>query len=143
MSTPDTLDSRQREIADEFAFLDDWMLKYQHLIEHARTMEPLAPEAKTDDRLVRGCQSKVWLRTWREDASGEPRFRLETDSEAQIVRGLASLLVRTFDGLPPEAVATADLWFLAETGLAEHLSPNRANGLDAMVRQIRAAAADA
>ena len=131
------LDARQQEIADEFAFLDDWMLRYQHLIEHAKTMAPLAPEDKTDDRLVRGCQSRVWLRTWRKDG----RFRIEADSEAQIVRGLASLLVRVFDGLPPEAVAGADLWCLREAGLAEHLSPNRANGLDAMVRRIRAEAA--
>ena len=141
MTSPaDTLDSRQRAIAGEFAFLTDWMLRYEHLIEHAKTMPPLAPEARTDDRLVRGCQSKVWLHTWREDASGETRFRVEADSEAQIVRGLASLLVRALDGLPPDVVSDADLWFLKETGLAEHLSPNRANGLDAMVRQIREAA---
>ena len=129
-------DRRQREIADEFAFLDDWMLRFQQVIEHGESMDPMPEAEKTDDRLVRGCQSRVWLQTWDE----ADRFRLHADSESALVRGLASLLVRVFDGLPAEEAATADLWFPREIGLAEHLSPNRANGLDAMTRTIRQAA---
>ena len=130
-------DRRQREIAEEFELLDDWMLRFQQVIEHGERVPPLPDDEKTDDRLVRGCQSRVWLRTWGEDGA----FRLQTDSESALVRGLASLLVRVFDGVPPGEVAGADLWFPREIGLAEHLSPNRANGLDAMTRTIRAAAA--
>lgn len=129
-------DRRQQEIVDEFAFLDDWMLRFQQVIEHGETMPPMPDEEKADDRLVRGCQSRVWLRTWADD----DRFRVQADSESQLVRGLASLLVRVFDGVPVDEVAAADLWFPKEIGLAEHLSPNRANGLDAMTRSIRLAA---
>ena len=129
-------DRRQREIVDAFAFLDDWMLRFQTVIEHGEQMDPLADDLKTDDRLVRGCQSRVWL-----DARPEgDAFHVRADSESQLVRGLASLLVRVFDGLPADEAATVDLWFPREIGLAEHLSPNRANGLDAMTRAIRAAA---
>ena len=129
-------DRRQREIADEFAFLDDWMLRFQQVIEHGEAMAPLPDAVKTDDRLVKGCQSRVWL-----DAATEADvFRVRADSESQIVRGLASLLVRVFDGLTAAESRAVDLWFPAEIGLAEHLSPNRANGLDAMQRTIRAAA---
>ena len=132
-------DRRQREIADEFAFLDDWMLRFQTVIEHGEALGPLPDALKTDDRLVRGCQSRVWL-----DAAVEGgAFRVRADSESQIVRGLASLLVRVFDGLPPGEAASVDLWFPREIGLADHLSPNRANGLDAMTHAIRAAAAAA
>ncbi|MEM1057269.1 MAG: SufE family protein [Bacteroidota bacterium] len=127
------LDTRQRAIADEFAMLDDWMLRYQHLIDHADTLDPMPEEAKTDGAIVRGCQSRVWMKTREEDGA----FRILADSDAQIVRGLASLLVRAVDGLPPQTVAEADLWFVREAGLSEHLSPNRANGLDAMMRRIR------
>ncbi|MEM6326165.1 MAG: SufE family protein [Bacteroidota bacterium] len=136
---PTELDARQQAIVDEFAMLDDWMLRYQHLIEHARSMPELPEADRTDDALVRGCQSRVWIQTRDDDG----RFHLAADSEAQIVRGLASLLVRALDGLPPRTVAEADLWFVREAGLSEHLSPNRANGLDAMIRRIRQEAAAA
>lgn len=129
-------DRRQREIVDEFAFLDDWMLRFQQVIEHGEAMDPLPDDLKTEDRLVRGCQSRVWLAAQHEDDT----FHVQADSESQIVRGLASLLVRVFDGLPAAEAASTDLWFAQEIGLAEHLSPNRANGLDAMMRTIRQAA---
>lgn len=129
-------DRRQQAIVDEFAFLDDWMLRFQQVIEHGEAMDPLPEADKTDDKLVRGCQSKVWL-----DAGADAgTFHVRADSDSQIVRGLASLLVRVYDGLPAEEAAGADLWFHREIGLDEHLSPNRANGLDAMTRTIRAAA---
>ena len=128
-------DRRQQEIVDEFAFLDDWMLRFQQVIEHGERMAPFPEAVRTDDRLVRGCQSRVWLVTEADDT-----FHVEADSESQLVRGLASLLVRVFDGVPTAEAAAADLWFPREIGLAEHLSPNRANGLDAMRRAIQAAA---
>ncbi len=129
-------DRRQQEIADEFAFVDDWMLQLQQLIEIGEAMVPLPDADRTDDRLVRGCQSRVWI-----DAGTEAgTFRLRADSDSQLVRGLAAVLVRVFDGLPVDEVATADLWIFREVGLAAHLSPNRANGLDAMQRAIRGAA---
>ena len=129
-------DRRQQAIADEFAFLDDWMLRFQQVIEHGEAMAPFDDDEKTDDRLVRGCQSRVWL-----DAGADAgTFHVRADSESQLVRGLASLLVRVYDGLPADEAASAELWFPREIGLAEHLSPNRANGLDAMRRAIQAAA---
>ena len=133
------LDRRQRAIADELA-LGDWMLTFQHVVEQGDTIG-LDGDDKTDDRLVRGCQSKVWLKTWAEPADGGDRFRLMADSEAAIVKGLAALLVRVFDGLPPADAAGAELWFARESELSEHLSPNRANGLAAMTAQIRGEAA--
>lgn len=135
-----SLDQRQRAIADELA-LGDWMLTFQHVVECGDAIG-LPDGEKTDDRLVRGCQSKVWLKTWAQpDADGERSFRLLADSESAIVKGLAALLVRVFDGLPPADAATAELWFARESELAEHLSPNRANGLAAMTAQIRGEAA--
>lgn len=134
------LDARQRAIADELD-LGDWMLAFQHVVEQGETTGLDAAD-KTDDRLVRGCQSRVWLKTWADaDETGAPRFRLAADSEAAIVKGLAALLVRVFDGLPPADAATAELWFARESALADHLSPNRANGLAAMTAQIRGEAA--
>ena len=124
---------------DEFAFLDDWMLRFQQLIEHGEKMPPLPDADRTDDRLVRGCQSRVWLDAGPSDAAGGT-FRVRADSESQIVRGLASLLARVYDGLPLAEAAETEVWFPAEIGLAEHLSPNRANGLDAMRRAIASAA---
>ena len=133
------LDARQRDIADELA-LGDWMLTFQHVVEQGDAIG-LDADDKTDDRLVRGCQSKVWLKTWAEPGGSGERFRLMADSEAAIVKGLAALLVRVFDGLPPRDAAAAELWFARESELAEHLSPNRANGLAAMTAQIRGEAA--
>lgn len=132
-------DRRQREIADEFAAFDDWMLRFQQLIEYGEAMPPLPADLRTDDRLVRGCQSRVWLDAGDENGT----FRVRADSESQIVRGLASLLVRVFDELPSEDAARVEVWFPREIGLADHLSPNRANGLDAMRRAIQARAVEA
>lgn len=133
MTGTDSLRERQREIVEEFALLDDWMLRYQQMIEHGERLSPMAPEFKTDDRLVKGCQSRVWIRPYTEAG----RFRVEADSESALVKGLASLIVRVVDDQPPGAVAEAELSFLDELELADHLSPNRANGLHAMVETIR------
>lgn len=132
-------DRRQQEIVDTFSFVDDWMLRFEQVVEAGDAMGPMPDALKTDDRLVRGCQSRVWL-----DAGGEGgAFRVRADSDSQLVRGLAALLVRVYDGLPLAEAAAAEVWFPAQIGLADHLSPNRANGLDAMTRTIRRAATEA
>ena len=134
---PDTIAEREREVVEEFALFDDWMGRYGHLIEQARALAPLDDAYHTDAYRVRGCQSQVWLRAVPEGA----RLRLEADADALITKGLVALLVRVLDGQPAAAVARAELGFVEAIGLREHLSPTRANGLNAMIAQIRAAAA--
>lgn len=132
----DTIAEREAEIVDEFSLFDDWMDKYAHLIEQARGLAPMDDGLKSDVNEVRGCQSKVWLHAER-DANA---MRFYADSDALITKGLIALLVRVLDGQPAEAVASAPLAFLSEIGLQEHLSPNRANGLEAMVRRLKSEA---
>lgn len=137
--TNDTIDNRQRELVDEFAFLDDWMLRYQHIIEHGERLEPLSAGEKTDDRLVKGCQSQLWFVP--EITNGT--FHLKADSDSALVKGLASLIIRVVDDQPVETVANAEFAFLEDLELKEHLSPNRANGLHSMVTTIRMLAQEA
>lgn len=132
----DTIAERGRAVADEFALLDDWMDRYAHLIEQGRALPPMEEALKTDAARVRGCQAQVWLHATR---AGD-RVHYQADSDALLTRGLVALLVRVLDGQPSTAVARADLAFLQEIGLAEHLSPTRANGLAAMVARMKAAA---
>lgn len=134
--TTDTLADRQRDLVDEFAFLDDWMLRYQHIIEHGDSLEPLSETEKTDDRLVRGCQSQLWFVP--EIMNGT--FHLKADSDSALVKGLASLIIRVVDAQPVDAIANAEFSFLDDLELKEHLSPNRANGLHSMVTTIQALA---
>jgi cysteine desulfuration protein SufE len=130
----DTLNQRQQEVVDEFAFFDEWMDKYEHIIELGKELPELPMSETTDDQLIKGCQSRVWL-----DASlaedGTVRYR--ANSDAIITKGMVSLMVRVLDGLSPETVVDAELWFLDQIGLKEHLSPTRANGLLAMVKQMK------
>ena len=118
--------------------LDDWTDRYGHLIEQARALPLIDDQFKTDEYKVRGCQSQVWLRATHDD----DRLVLRADSDAIITKGLVALLLRVLDGQPAAAVQEADLAFLDEIGLREHLSPGRANGLSAMVARIRACAAE-
>lgn len=128
-----TLEEKQQEIIDEFAIYDDWMEKYEYIIELGKDLPLIAPEKKTDDRLIEGCQSRVWL-----DATIEgPVMKLTADSDAIITKGIIGLLIQVLDGETPEAVAKADLHFIRDIGLAEHLSPTRANGLASMVKKIK------
>jgi len=133
-----TIDERAREVVEEFAFFDDWTDRYAHLIEQARALPPLDDAYRTDAHRVRGCQSQVWLHAAPE---GDGRVRFDADSDALITKGLIALLVRVLGGQPAAEVARADLAFLDEIGLKEHLSPNRANGLAAMVARMKAEAA--
>ena len=133
----------QDEIIEEFSGFDDWMDKYQLLIDLGNELEPLDEKYKTEQNLIDGCQSRVWLQAdyinkESEDGSQEPgviRFRAESD--ALIVKGIVSLLIRVLSGHTPQEILDADLYFIEEIGLKEHLSPTRSNGLVAMVKQMR------
>ncbi len=133
MTDHETIEARAEEIVEEFELFDDWMGKYEHLIDLGRALPMIEDEYKTDAYKIRGCQSQVWLRAERENG----RIVFKADSDAMITKGLIALLVRVFNGQPPEAVARADLSFLDRIGMKEHLSPTRKNGLDAMIKQMK------
>ncbi|MBR6275735.1 MAG: SufE family protein [Prevotella sp.] len=129
-----TINDIQDEIIEEFAGLDDWMDKYQLLIDMGNEQEPLEERYKTEQNLIDGCQSRVWLQA--DYADGVILFKAESD--ALIVKGIVSLLIRVLSGHTPQEILDADLYFIEEIGLREHLSPTRSNGLLAMVKQMRA-----
>ncbi len=128
-----TINEIQDEIIEEFLPLDDWMDRYQLLIDMGEELPPLTPEEKTEQNLIDGCQSRVWLVCERQ--GDLLNFRAESD--ALIVRGIVALLLRVVSGHTPEEILSADLYFIPRIGLSEHLSPTRANGLLAMVKQVR------
>ena len=127
----------QAQIVEDFSFLPEWDERYAYLIELGQKVPPLPEEYRTEDNIVQGCQSLVWLQ--RECRQGD--VYLQSDSDSLIVKGLAALLLQVFSGQPAEEVLTADLTFFKEIGLDKHLSSQRANGLLAMVEQIKAFAA--
>ena len=128
-----TINEIQDEIIEEFAEFDDWMDKYQLLITMGEEQEPLPAELKTEQNLIDGCQSRVWLVC--DEREGKLQFRAESD--ALIVKGIVSLLIRVVTDHTPQEILDADLYFILQIGLTEHLSPTRSNGLLAMVKQIR------
>jgi cysteine desulfuration protein SufE len=130
----ETLEARQVEIVEEFESFEDWMDKYEYVIELGKSLNSMPESAKLDEHLIRGCQSRVWLVAVKND---DGTIRFEADSDAIITKGLVALMVRALNGLTPKAVAEADLWFIAKIGLDTHLSPTRANGLQSMVQQMR------
>ena len=129
-----TINEIQDEIIEEFSGLDDWMDKYQLLIDLGNELTPLDERYKTEQNLINGCQSRVWLQADYEN--GQIHFTAESD--ALIVKGIVSLLIRVLSDHTPQEILDADLYFIEEIGLKEHLSPTRSNGLVAMVKQIRA-----
>jgi len=134
-----TLDEKQQDIINEFAIYDDWMDKYEYIIELGKEL-PLIEEAKkTDDRLIHGCQSRVWVDS--EFIDGKMQFT--ADSDAIITKGIIALLIRVLNGESPAAIAQTDLHFIREIGLQEHLSPTRANGLANMIKQLKMSAVQA
>lgn len=133
-----TIEDSQREITDQFADIDDWMDRYAYIIDMGNSLPALPDELKTPDRLIEGCQSRVWLDA-DVDADGKVNFR--ADSDAIIVKGIISMLVEVLSGHTPDEILNADLHFIKDIGLSEHLSPTRSNGLLAMLRQMRAYAA--
>ncbi len=129
----ETINEVQDEIIEEFSGFDDWMDKYQLLIDMGSGQEPLPEEYKTEQNLIDGCQSRVWLQAdYRE---GRAVFRAESD--ALIVKGIVDLLVRVLSGHTPQEILDADLYFIDRIGLKEHLSPTRSNGLVAMLKQMK------
>ncbi|MEY3397796.1 MAG: hypothetical protein RL220_390 [Bacteroidota bacterium] len=129
-----TIEERQQEIIAEFSMFDDWMQKYEHIIELARELPVIDVSKKTDDNLIRGCQSKVWLDA---SLSEEGVMSYKADSDAIITKGLVSLVIRVVNGMRPSEILEADLHFVKDIGLLEHLSPTRSNGLAAMLKQIK------
>ena len=128
-----TINEIQDEIIEEFDGLDDWMDRYQMLIDLGNEQEPLDEKYKVEQNLIDGCQSRVWLQADYED--GVIHFSAESD--ALIVKGIVALLIRVLSGHTPQEILDADLYFIDRIGLKEHLSPTRSNGLLAMVRQMR------
>lgn len=128
-----TINERQDEIIEEFAGFDDWMDKYQLLIDLGNEQEPLDEKYKIEQNLIDGCQSRVWLQA--DYVDGKIHFSAESD--ALIVKGIVALLIRVLSDATPQEILGADLYFIEEIGLKEHLSPTRSNGLLAMVKQMR------
>ena len=128
-----TINEIQDEIIEEFSGFDDWMDKYQLLIDLGNEQEPLDEKYKTEQNLIDGCQSRVWLVA--DFADGKIHFSAESD--ALIVKGIVALHIRVLSDHTPQEILDADLYFIDEIGLKEHLSPTRSNGLVAMVKQIR------
>ena len=147
-----TINERQDEIIEEFAGFDDWMDKYQLLIDLGNEQPPLDERYKTEQNLIDGCQSRVWLQAdyvertkderGRSKEEGEGRkdervVHFQAESDALIVKGIVTLLIRVLNDSTPQEILDADLYFIDEIGLKEHLSPTRSNGLLAMVKQMR------
>lgn len=133
MSTANTIRERERAIVEEFSLFDDWMGRYEYLIDQGKSLPRIDERYKDEAHKIHGCQSQVWVHA----ELDEGLMNYTGDSDAMITRGLVAILVRVLSGQPPEAVATADLAFLDEIGLKEHLSPTRKNGLSGMVRQMK------
>lgn len=128
-----TIKEIQEEIIDEFSMFEDWMERYEYIIELGKSL-PLINEAyKLDENLIKGCQSKVWLHS---ELNGDT-IEFTADSDAILTKGIVALLLRVFSNQTPKAILEADTDFIDEIGLKEHLSPTRANGLVSMVKQIK------
>lgn len=128
-----SIDEVQQEIIDEFSVFDDWMDKYALIIEQGNALPKMDEQYKTSENLIQGCQSRVWLHADFRDG----RLYFEAESDAVIVKGLLALVLRVFSGRMPDEIVHADLRFMKEIGLTEHLSPTRSNGLLAVIKQIR------
>ncbi len=130
-----TINELQDEVIEEFSALDDWIDRYQLLIDLGNELAPLPENDKIEQNLIDGCQSRVWLRA---TLSPDGLLLFAAESDALIVKGIAALLIRVLSGHTPQEVAGADLYFIDRIGLREHLSPTRSNGLLAMLRQMKA-----
>lgn len=131
-----TLQEAQADVIEEFSMYDDWLDKYQYLIELGNSLEAFPDSLKTDDRLIKGCQSRVWLDAKVEDG----KIVFSADSDAIITKGIISLLISVYSGRTPEEIAGDDFSFVEKLGLKENLSPTRANGLVSMIDTIKSIA---
>ncbi len=130
-----TINEMQDQIVDDFSAFDDWMDKYQMLIDLGNSLEPLAEQYKTPQNLIEGCQSRVWIQADYDESTRLIHFT--GDSDAVIVKGLVSLIIQVLGDHTPEEILDADLYFIERIGLREHLSPTRSNGLLSMIKQMR------
>lgn len=130
----ESLAERKAEILDEFMMFDDWMQKYEHIIELGKELPLIDQQYKTEEHLIKGCQSRVWLHANEGDAG---LVHFTADSDAIITKGLIALMIRYLGDLPAKDVAQADMGFIQEIGLQDHLSPTRSNGLVSMVKQMK------
>lgn len=128
-----TINELQNEVIEEFSDFEDWMDKYQLLIDLGNEQEPLDPQYKTDQNLIEGCQSRVWLQA---DMEGG-KIIFQAESDAVIVKGIIALLIKVVSGHTPDEILESELYFIDKIGLKDHLSPTRSNGLLAMVKQMR------
>ncbi|WP_412987034.1 SufE family protein [Pontimicrobium sp. IMCC45349] len=123
----------QNDIIDEFSMFDDWMERYEYMIELGKSLPLIDDQYKTDDNIIKGCQSKVWVHAELKDN----KIVFTADSDAIITKGIIAILIRAFSNQTPKAIIDADTDFIDEIGLKEHLSPTRANGLVSMIKQIK------
>jgi cysteine desulfuration protein SufE len=123
----------QNKIIEEFDFFDDWDDKYGFIIDMGKSLKTLDSEFKTEENIIKGCQSQVWLRAF----LNEEKIIFEAESDAIIVKGIVAMLLRVFSDQTPDDIVNADIFFMERIGMAKHLSPTRANGLVAMVKQIK------
>lgn len=128
-----TINEMQDEVIAEFSDFDDWMDRYQLLIDLGNEQQPIDEKYKTDQNLIEGCQSRVWLQADEQDG----KIIFQAESDALIVKGIIALLIKVLSGHTPDEILEADLYFIPQIGLQEHLSPTRSNGLLAMVKQMR------
>ena len=128
-----TINETQDEIIEEFSLFDDWADKYEYIIDLGKKLQPLGEQYKTEDNIIKGCQSRVWLHPY---LNGD-KLTFEADSDAIIVKGLVNILVRTLSGHTPEEIAAAEVYVLEKVGLQQHLAQTRSNGLAAMLRQMK------
>lgn len=129
-----TIQEIEEQIIDEFSAFEDWLDKYAYIIDLGRECPMIDEKDKTENNLIKGCQSRVWLACQCDD---EGRLHFRADSDAVITKGIISLLIRAFDGQTAEDILASDVHFIDEIGLKEHLSPTRSNGLTAMLKQIK------
>lgn len=134
----DSIEEAKAAVIDEFSMFDEWLDKYELLIEKGKNLDSYPEEAKTEDRLIKGCQSRVWLDWKFEDG----RLSFSADSDAIITKGIISLLIEVYSGRTPAEISGDDFGFIEEIGLKENLSPTRANGLVSMIERIRTIAAE-
>jgi len=128
-----TINEIQDQIIEDFSYYDDWMEKYEHIIQLGKALPLIDEQYKTDDHLIRGCQSRVWLHA--EIKDGKVQFT--ADSDAIITKGLVGLMISVLSGQPAKDIAAADIYFIDRIGLKSHLSPTRSNGLLAMLKQMK------
>lgn len=131
-----SLQEAENEVVDTFSMYDEWLDKYEYLIDLGKNLEAYPEECKTEDKLIKGCQSRVWLDYKVQDG----RIYFKADSDAIITKGIISLLISVYSGRTPDEIASSDLGFIEKIGLKENLSPTRANGLASMIATIKAVA---